>query len=134
MADGQGFNFGERRPPRRWSLTPMIDVVFLLLVFFMLAAQFGTEKALPLGAAGSGGGEYRGAPRLIDLGATGLRLNGRPVAAEALVAELVPLMPDADAIVILRPEPGVPLERAVQIVDLLRAAGIRRVIMAGPGG
>ena len=30
------------------NLTPLIDVVFLLLVFFMLAAQFGRETALDL--------------------------------------------------------------------------------------
>jgi biopolymer transport protein ExbB len=44
-----------RRPRirRRISLTPMIDVVFLLLVFFMLAARFGQDQALPL-AIGTG--------------------------------------------------------------------------------
>ncbi|MEO0362761.1 MAG: biopolymer transporter ExbD, partial [Pseudomonadota bacterium] len=36
-----------RAPRRRPSLTPMIDVVFLLLVFFMLAARFGVELAMP---------------------------------------------------------------------------------------
>ncbi|NSY41645.1 biopolymer transporter ExbD, partial [Leisingera sp. ANG59] len=30
------------------SLTPMIDVVFLLLVFFMLASRFGMDTVLQL--------------------------------------------------------------------------------------
>ena len=38
----------KRRKP---SLTPMIDVVFLLLVFFMLAWRFGVDTHLPLNAA-----------------------------------------------------------------------------------
>jgi Biopolymer transport protein len=35
---------------RRPGLTPIIDVVFLLLVFFMLASRFGQYRALPLSA------------------------------------------------------------------------------------
>ena len=37
---------------RRIGLTPMIDVVFLLLVFFMLAARFGGTDAIPLTLTG----------------------------------------------------------------------------------
>lgn len=37
------FAFGSPPPRRRPSLTPMIDVIFLLVVFFMLAARFGAE-------------------------------------------------------------------------------------------
>ncbi|MEM8656825.1 MAG: biopolymer transporter ExbD, partial [Pseudomonadota bacterium] len=40
------FDLGPPPPSRRPSLTPMIDVVFLLLVFFMLAARFGQDMAL----------------------------------------------------------------------------------------
>ena len=45
-------SFGPPRPARRPSLTPMIDVVFLLLVFFMLAARFGQDTRLPMSTAG----------------------------------------------------------------------------------
>ena len=33
---------------RRPSLTPMIDVVFLLLIFFMLVARFGVDKVIDI--------------------------------------------------------------------------------------
>ena len=39
------FTFEEPHKVRRPSLTPMIDVVFLLLVFFMLAARFEIGRA-----------------------------------------------------------------------------------------
>ncbi|WP_296645235.1 ExbD/TolR family protein, partial [Roseinatronobacter sp.] len=45
------FAFEDTRPTRKPSLTPMIDVVFLLLVFFMLASRFGHDMHLPLNAA-----------------------------------------------------------------------------------
>ena len=47
------FAFASHRPRRKPSLTPMIDVVFLLLVFFMLASRFGQDNILPL-VAGTG--------------------------------------------------------------------------------
>lgn len=126
------FEFGERHPVRRPSLTPMIDVVFLLLVFFMLAAQFGADRAVPVAAAAGGEGTYEGAPRLVGVEAAGLTLNGRPVAAEALVAELGALMPAPDALVVLRPAPGVALGQTMQVIDLLRAGGITRLVLAEP--
>lgn len=51
------FTLGSPRPRRRPSLTPMIDVVFLMLIFFMLASRFGQETTLPLGAAGGDSGQ-----------------------------------------------------------------------------
>jgi len=54
------------RPKRKPSLTPMIDVVFLLLVFFMLASRFGVDTVVPFPLAG-GGGSYAGPPRLVDM-------------------------------------------------------------------
>ena len=54
------------RRRRLVSLTPMIDGVFLLLVFFMLASKFTTERSLALtGGAESAGASWDGAPRLL---------------------------------------------------------------------
>ena len=39
------------------SLTPLIDVVFILLIFFMLASSFSTEEAIELSMPGSGAAE-----------------------------------------------------------------------------
>ena len=85
---------------RRPSLTPMIDVVFLLLVFFMLAARFGAPDAIGTGIAG--GGDWSGPPRLVTLRPDTLLLNGQPVAADALPGALSDLMQStADAVLLL---------------------------------
>jgi biopolymer transport protein ExbD len=39
---------GRRKTSRMPNLTPLIDVVFLLLVFFMLTSHFMHEEAIPL--------------------------------------------------------------------------------------
>lgn len=107
----------------------MIDVVFLLLVFFMLAARFGVENAIPLAPALTGGG-WTGAPRLVEVAPEGLHLNGTAVAAEALPVGLAALMPDDGAAVVLRPVAGATLQDLVGVLDRLSAAGIRNVVLA----
>ncbi|MEM9762309.1 MAG: biopolymer transporter ExbD [Pseudomonadota bacterium] len=122
--------FGEDRRPRRPSLTPLVDVVFLLLVFFMLAARFGTEVAVPLGAAAGGAGAWEGPPRLVSVGAGTVRLNGQPIAPLALANALAPLMPTPSAPVILRAESDARLQDVLTVAGDLRAAGIATLVFA----
>ncbi len=122
------FQFGDPRPNRRPSLTPLIDVVFLLLVFFMLAARFGADTGLSLGAAGSGT-TWDGPPRLIDIAADTLYLNGLPIAPVDLPAALSPLLASLDDPVILRPQSGADVARLVAVLDQLRAAGLTSLVV-----
>jgi len=120
------FSFGPIRPARRPSLTPMIDVVFLLLVFFMLAARFGTDFALPLQTAGSGAA-YSGPPRLVGITADGVTLNG--VVVDDLPAALAPLMSSPDDAVLLRARDAATVQDLVRTLDDLRAAGLTQLIV-----
>ncbi len=122
------FEFAAPRPSRKPSLTPMIDVVFLLLVFFMLASRFGQDFALPLQTAGADA-PYQGPPRLIDVSTGGLRLNGFEVTRADLAAQLKPLMDAPTDTVILRPNKDATLQHLVDIIDTLRAAGLTQIII-----
>lgn len=126
------FDFGPRRHRRRPSLTPMIDVVFLLLVFFMLASRFGGESGLRLSAAIPGQGvAWSGPPRLVEVGPAGeTRLNGVALASASLAAALAPLLGSPDDAVVLRARGGASLQDLVATADQLRAAGIRQLILA----
>lgn len=124
------FDFVAPRPARKPSLTPMIDVVFLLLVFFMLAARFGAEAQLPLDLAStSDGAAYRGPPRLIDILPDGVRLNGAAVAPRALARRLAPLTDRADDTLVLRARDGATLQRVVAVAEVLRQAGFTRLVL-----
>lgn len=118
------------RRRRGLNLTPMIDVVFLLLVFFMLVSRFGQLDGVPLALAGGAAPGWSGAPRLVDVRPEGLSLNGTPLDEAALIADLRRLMPAPDAPVVLRPQDGADVQRLVAVIDLLRAAGITHVLMA----
>jgi biopolymer transport protein ExbD len=119
---------GDPPPRRRPNLTPMIDVVFLLLVFFMLVSRFDMEGAVPVAVAGSGAG-YSGPPRLVEIGPDGLSLNGLPVALDALAEALVPLMQDPGDVVVLRGRDGADLQALMSVMDRLGAAGLTRVVL-----
>ncbi|WP_420004965.1 ExbD/TolR family protein [Arenibacterium sp. LLYu02] len=116
------------RPRRKPSLTPMIDVVFLLLVFFMLASRFGVDATLPLPLA-AGGGAYSGPPRLIDVGPETLSLNGQAVSEQGLEAVLLPLMEAKTDMLILRGRDGASLQRIVTLTEQLRRAGFTSVVL-----
>ena len=109
---------------RRASLTPMIDVVFLLLVFFMLAARFGMPQVLPVTLGGGGGAAYDGPPRLVTVLPQGLLLNGTPVAAAELLDRLAPLMATPGDMVVLRAGEEAEVQRLVETMAALRAAGL----------
>lgn len=111
---------------RRPSLTPMIDVVFLLLVFFMLVARFGGTDGISLLLAAPGGDTaYSGPPRLVTVLADGVALNGQTVTD--LPAALAPLMTTAEDLVVVRPAPDTGVARLVLVLDLLQEAGFTRL-------
>lgn len=117
-----------KRPPRRPSLTPMIDVVFLLLVFFMLASRFGTDMALPLPLAGAGEG-YSGPPRLVEILPEGLRLNGFDIPPGDLPLRLAEMIEAPTDAIILQGRDGATLQRLVDATQLLSGAGFKTVVL-----
>jgi biopolymer transport protein ExbD len=114
------------RPRHRMNLTPMIDVVFLLLVFFMMVSRFGAEQAVPLQLGGTGG-NWTGPPRLVDISDSGVRLNGSVVPDAVLVQALEPLMASPQDPVILRLSEGSDVQDLMEVMDRLQAAGMTRL-------
>ena len=124
------FAFDTPRPSRRPSLTPMIDVVFLLLVFFMLASRFGVDMSLPLKVAGQSAGQaYSGPPRLIDILPGEVRLNGQPVGAADLVPGITALTDAPSDTIILRAQGGAQLQRVVDVMQRLTQAGFTALVL-----
>lgn len=121
------FTFDAPNRRRRPDLTPMIDVVFLLLVFFMLASRFVSDTTIPLAAAVSAADERPGRLRLIDVGEN-LRLNGQPVAPQALAQALGDLVESPDDPILLRGREA-SLQELTAVMELLREAGFRRLML-----
>ncbi|WP_420347658.1 ExbD/TolR family protein [Pelagibius sp.] len=107
------------------SLTPLIDVVFILLVFFMLASSFLDWRAIDLSAPArtSAGAAMEGA-LLVEVLPARLRLSGEVLSIDTLATRVAARAREApDQRVLVRPAEGVALQRVVQILDRLAAAG-----------
>jgi biopolymer transport protein ExbD len=126
------FSFTQPQPRRRPSLTPMIDVVFLLLVFFMLAARFGQEGALDLRIAGSTASDWQGPPRLVQIRDDGVSVNGQTVTPEALIQALTRLTETETDAILIRTDEGVALQRLLDVMAGLEAAGFTNLGLVAP--
>ncbi|WP_246097257.1 biopolymer transporter ExbD [Ruegeria faecimaris] len=88
-----------RRP---MSMTPLIDIIFLLLLFFMLTSTFSKYAEIELSSATGGAStdEVTGQRVFLQLGSERLILNGVPVTLDEVVEQvntgqvLVSLDPD----------------------------------------
>ncbi|MBV0912471.1 biopolymer transporter ExbD [Rhodobacteraceae bacterium ASV31] len=78
------------RPPRRrrLSLTPLIDVIVLLLLFFMLSSTFSRFGEVDLAGAGSAKAGAGAPPLFLKLSSEAASLNGAAVTLDALAGRL----------------------------------------------
>jgi biopolymer transport protein ExbD len=116
------------RPRRRQliSLIPLIDVVFILLVFFMLASSFLDWRTIPLATPAT---DSRVTSDLTPLQVR-IHLDGRLVfEGEALelgqlrAAVRGRLADEPGRSVVVRPDDAVPLQRVVEVLDRVRDSG-----------
>lgn len=128
-------SLANRPRPRRAlvSLTPLIDVVFILLVFFMLASSFSNWRSIELNTPVHAGGRSTiGQALLVEVRQDGLRLAGVPVARAALASRVKErLGQQPDLRVLVRLADGVVLQEAITVFDRLTAAGIKDLSLAG---
>jgi biopolymer transport protein ExbD len=108
----------------------MIDVVFLLLIFFMLASKFGITKAIQIPLAGSTRTNiYKGPPRLVEVGNAQTFLNGFEIRSDKLANALGELSSDYEAPVILRGRDKATVQDLLNIFETLKGSGFKSVVI-----
>lgn len=118
-------------PRRRVPLTPLVDVVFLLLLFFMLASVFDRYSEIDLAEAGSAPATQRALPTaLVRLRPGGLDLNARALSLAELTGALAGFAGGKPARVVIRVSPGVSVQRLVDVRRRVDAAGVRDVTLS----
>ncbi|MEM9319477.1 MAG: biopolymer transporter ExbD [Pseudomonadota bacterium] len=110
------------KPRRRFSLAPMIDLVLLVLIFFMLTARFATDGGVSMTTFGADA-PYTGPPRLVEIASGGITLNRRPLPRDAVAGALARLMQSPDDAVLIRPVGDVALQQLVSVLIDLEEAG-----------
>jgi biopolymer transport protein ExbD len=110
------------------SLTPLIDVVFILLIFFMLATSFADERRLPLASRAIGASPAAPVAQLL-VRADGVLLDGAPTTLPDAARRLAA---DPRRRVVVEAGRDAPLQAVVDSIAALRAAGARDVSVARP--
>lgn len=112
-------------------MTSLIDVIFLLLLFFMLTSTFSKFGEIELSSAGQGSaGKSDAQPHFLSLQADGMLLNGVPVQPEDLAQSLKPGPDDADRLVLISLSDQTTSQTLVDVLSDLRAiSGVKSVVL-----
>lgn len=118
---------GRRRTSHIPNLTPLIDIVFLLLVFFMLTSHFVKDEVINIDLPEAESSDPLDEPKQIEviINEDGeLSIDSEVVTEEELVVILVEKLKKQDEKVVrIRGDKQVDLEIAISAFDAARKAG-----------
>lgn len=119
------------------DLAPMVDVVFTLLIFFMVSTTFLTlEAGLPvdLPQAQTNVAQTSNLPTVSITGEGRIYFAGAEVTEATLVEALEPVLAAReDKTVVMRADQNIRYGLPVRVMDLIRQAGAARVAIATGG-
>ncbi len=116
-----------------FSFSGLTDIVFLLLIFFLLSSSFvvqpGIKVQLPKAETGATQTEKNIIVTLTEKGQ--LFVNDQQVSLESLGQKLSAALNNDNAkIVIIKADKNVTLQNTVQVIDIAKAVGATRFMIA----
>jgi len=119
---------------RSLSLTPLIDVIFMLLLFFMLATNFERWRSVQVQAPAASAPAQPSTQQKnvwIRVGQNRLELAGVKIPLNQLGASVQRAQSGSpDATVVVLTEPAVQTQRLIDVLDALRLAGVSQPTLA----
>ncbi len=121
------------------ELTPLIDVVFLLLIFFMVSTTFVSEESglqVELPRSESRDLIPEGTDVALVMAADGsIQIDGQAVDLEELKRVLkASAEQDPSTLVVVRADRSLEHGRVVEVMDLVRGLGLTHFAIATEGG
>ena len=110
-------------------LTPMIDVLFIILIFFMLVSNFNLNRGISLQSGSSSEASLsKHTVAVVDLIEKSISLNGVEVERNFLVQKLHKLSKNNDEIqIFLRPSGEFSVQNIINLIDELTAQGLSNI-------
>lgn len=117
------------------DLTPMIDMVFILLIFFLVTASFSKMSAVDIERPNGSTNDLQGSVSLvISIDAqNGVWLEGDPVDIRKLRSRVKTLSSGEHTSVVLNADRSVNTGRLIEVLDQVRLAGVDNVAVATAG-
>ncbi|WP_048307882.1 biopolymer transporter ExbD [Halomonas sp. PR-M31] len=117
------------------NLTPMLDVVFIMLIFFIVTTSFIKESGVEIQRPQSSAATPRpDAQVMVALTAEGaVWVDGQPVDAHRVGSEVAALISDQGSVVIQADREST-TGLLVEVMDRLREAGVEDVAVAATRG
>jgi biopolymer transport protein ExbD len=115
------------------NLTPMLDVVFILLIFFIVTANFIKEPGLEVNRPDAETSSIQeNAAILIAIGATNdIWIDGRRVDVRQVKANITKLLADnPQGSVVIQADEKAQADAIIQVMDQSREAGVYAISLA----
>ena len=115
------------------KITPMLDVVFILLIFFIVTANFIKEPGLEINRPDSETSEItENAAILIAIGAAGeIYMDGRRIDVRQVKANVIRLIAEnPQGSVVIQADVKSTAEKIVAVMDEVREAGVVDISIA----
>ncbi len=125
---------------RRIPLTPLIDVIFILIMFFLLSSTFGVWRPLDVGIGSSTAEKTNdqlintGAPSVLIQIGQGASAEGMTIVVNGSSLELVELSAELNRLAglgaesaILLPAKGTEFQSVIEILDEARTSKLKRI-------
>ena len=115
------------------SLTPLIDIVFILLLFFMLTSTFSRWQQIDLLAPSIGDDTQTDNLRVIKLESNDGRVSfdGRTLLSQDAKALIALIIEEPKATYVITVAKGINTQAMVTLLDNLKQAGAYQVSLAG---
>ena len=117
---------------RAISLTPLVDMIFLLLLFFMLSSTFTQFGQVEIGAPAAAGGSETLPKAILMVEPDRLRLNGKTIAPADLAAEVSTLAERDNNSLLVYINGSSSTQRLVTVMSDLKSVSGLNVTVAGP--
>lgn len=128
----------DRRPDPTIDITPLIDVVFQLLLFFMVSTTFAESPGIQVDLPRSSAQTVLSDDKDINIWMTlegAVYLNESPVTSDQLVEVFKRRgRSDPNTLVVIKADTGVSHGRVVAVMDQARAQGLTRLAIATDAG
>ena len=115
------------------NITPMLDVVFILLIFFIVTANFIKDPGLEINRPDSETAEItENAAILIAIGPTGeIYMDGRRIDVRQVKANVIRLMAEnPQGAVVMQADKKATAEKIISVMDEVREAGVIDISIA----